>query len=364
MPTLETPPNPAPPDRSLQSEDPSGTSSGSGTVKVRTSRYGELEEHELIHLLDALDDDRARSRFRESVYISLFVYIALAWFLLYGPQVIFHQPRVINPGDALRQQQKELTYLDMPPDVAKQLQHKPTDKIAEKAHTAQTVKPTLDKMTLQQLRAMRGPAAPTPTPLPPAPQPQQQAPPQQAQQQPQPTPLPQHQPVSPQTAMVDAPKPQPRTNFNNSQSAGSALQQAARGALQGGGQGGVDYDHAPSSHGGLNTGVDVLSDTEGVDFGPYLTRILREIKSTWLPLIPEEARPPLNKQGVTQIRFSILPDGNIGGMTLEGSTHDDALNRAAWGSITGVHQFPPLPSSFKGPNLELRIHYLVNKNTE
>ena len=51
-------------------------------------------------------------------------------------------------------------------------------------------------------------------------------------------------------------------------------------------------------------------------------------------------------------------------MKLEGSTHDDAINRAAWGSITGVGVFPPLPSQFKGPNLELRITFLLNKGIE
>lgn len=110
--------------------------------------------------------------------------------------------------------------------------------------------------------------------------------------------------------------------------------------------------------------AEILSDTQGVNFNPYLQRILREIYDVWIPLIPEEARPPLMKSGVTMIRFKILPDGTIGGIYLDGSTHDDALNRAAWGSITGVGQFPPLPSQFHGPNLELRIHYLVNQKTE
>ena len=91
---------------------------------------------------------------------------------------------------------------------------------------------------------------------------------------------------------------------------------------------------------------------------------MREIKETWIPLIPEEALPPLNKQGETQIRFIILPDGRIGGMVLEGSTHDDAINRSCWGSITGVGQFPALPKEFHGPNLELRIHYFVNKEPQ
>jgi TonB family protein len=102
---------------------------------------------------------------------------------------------------------------------------------------------------------------------------------------------------------------------------------------------------------------------QGVDFGPYLNKVIREIYNNWLPLIPEEARPPLNKSGETLIRFTILPNGTVGGMALDGSTHDDALNRAAWGSVNG-QQFPPLPAEFHGPNLELRIHYMVNRNPE
>jgi len=50
-------------------------------LKLRTRRHGELEEHEIIHLLDSLDDERSRARFRESIYISIIVYLALAWFL-------------------------------------------------------------------------------------------------------------------------------------------------------------------------------------------------------------------------------------------------------------------------------------------
>ena len=124
---------------------------------------------------------------------------------------------------------------------------------------------------------------------------------------------------------------------------------------------------ASRNHGGTDMGLgaaEILSDTQGVNFNPYLRRILQEIYAQWIPLIPEEARPPLRKSGTTMIRFTILPDGTIGAMHLDGSTHDDALNRAAWGSITGVGQFPALPSQFHGPNLELRIHYLVNQDTE
>jgi TonB family protein len=278
---------------------------------------------------------------------------------------------LINPADVLRDRDKQLTYLDMPKDIGKQLPKKPSDVISDKDRVQQTKRPTLDRKTLEQLQAMRKAGAPgvtapatKPAPEPPAqqqPQPQQQVQPQQQAQQP----LPQHPPQQQQQAVVEAPRPAPtRPNFGSQLSAGDAIRQAAQQAAQNRGQGGDYGANIPVEHQGLNTGVDILSDTMGVDFNPYLRRILRQIYNTWLPLIPEEARPPLNKSGETLIRFSILPDGRIGAMHLDGSTQDQALDRAAWGSITGVGQFPPLPKEFHGPNLELRIHYLVNKRPE
>jgi len=344
MPSLETPPSSAPPNP---------------PVKVRTGRYGELEEHELIHLLDSLDDERSKARFRESIYISVIFYLAVCWFLFYGPRVLFHQPRLISPADVLKERDKQLTFLDAPKDLSKSLPPKSSKVISDKNRIQQSAHPTLDKKTLEQLQAMRKAGAPAPpapsapaTPQPPTPQ----------QQQPPPAPLPQH---PPQQQLAEAPRPAPtptRPNFGNpNQSAGDVVRQAAEQAARDRGQGGDYGQNAPVSHGGAATGVEVLSDTMGVDFGPYLRRILADIKRTWIPLIPEEARPPLNKQGETLIRFTILPDGRIAAMNLDGSSQDTAIDRAAWGGITGVGQFPPLPPGFKGPNLELRIDFLVNK---
>jgi TonB family protein len=107
-------------------------------------------------------------------------------------------------------------------------------------------------------------------------------------------------------------------------------------------------------------GLEVLSDTRGVDFKPYLNGILKQIYGRWVTLMPDEARPPENKQGVTAIRVTISPDGTIAAMHLEKLSTEQALNRAAWGAITGVGKFPALPAEFHGPNLELRIHFRVN----
>jgi len=310
-------------------------------------------------LLDSLDDERSKARFRESIYISIFFYLAVAWFLFYGPRVLFHQPRLISPADVLKERDKQLTFLDTPKDLSKSLPPKSSKVISDKDRIQQTTRPTLDKKTLEQLEAMRkagAPAAPAPAPQ------AQQPPPTEVQQPPPPTPLPQH-PVQQPQQLAEAPKPAPtRPNFGNpNQSAGDVIRQAAEQAARSHGQGGDYGAGAPVSHQGANTGVEVLSDMKNVDFGPYLRRILADIKRTWIPLIPEEARPPLNKQGETLIRFTILPDGRIAAMSLDGSSQDTAIDRAAWGGITGVGQFPPLPASFTGPNLELRIDFLVNK---
>src|SRR5271170_4604767 len=118
MPSLETPPKSAPPNQPL---------------KVRTGRFGELDEHELIHLLDSLDDERSKARFRESIYISIIIYLAIVWFLFYGPRVLFHQPRLINPVDVLKERDKQLTFLDDPANLAK-LTPKSPKAVPEKNH--------------------------------------------------------------------------------------------------------------------------------------------------------------------------------------------------------------------------------------
>lgn len=317
-------------------------------VRIRTNRYGELEEHELIRLLDTIEDERARGRFRESIYISMFIWLAIAWVAFYGPKYLWHSPQLISPTEALQQQ--AMVQLNAP----------------RMPHHAPSAPPKIDRGTLDKLRSTESKRLPVPV------APPEQAPPVAMQPTPD-VPAPAMPlPVAPRPTqrasapVPDAPLPQApsRPNFGTPGTASQEMQQAMQGSEHAGSGGSLGIRGGSGRGAALGQGVDILSDTQGVNFQPYLQRILREIYEQWIPLIPEEAQPPLNKQGVTQIRFTINADGTIAAMHLDGSTHDDALNRAAWGSITGVGQFPPLPKEFHGPNLELRIHYLVNKQTE
>lgn len=320
------------------------------------NRYDDYEFHELLNVIEQLEGSRNWASLREKVWIALIIHLVIFWYIAYGPKYLFNV-KVVDPSVVLKQREKELTYLDLPPDALKQVKPKPAP-LSDKNRVAETRKPTLDKKTLEQLEAMRRAGPPTPqpeTPAPPAPAPPA---PQVAQAQPQPPaqPLPQNQ-----QSQIEAPRPAPKPNFDTGHSTiGQDLQQMARQARGAGQFGGDMGANAPQQHSGLQGGAEILSDTMGVDFGPYMQRVIFDTKRAWYPIIPEAAQPPLLKQGRVGIRFKILPDGSVKEMILELPSGDVSLDRAAWGGITGASPYPPLPKEFKGRYLELRFFFLYN----
>ena len=206
---------------------------------------------------------------------------------------------------------------------------------------------------------MAGRRAPQ-APAPPA-QAQNQPPSQQAQQgQPQQSVRPQFQ--TDQQAQLQMPA-RPNNSFSKyagGMSAGQAIQQAAQGAAAnragGGGQEG-DFGLGTGARGRQMGQLDILSDTQGVDFGPYLQRILQDVRENWYHLIPESAEM---KKGKLAIEFAITRDGKVADMRLIATSGDVALDRPAWGSITASNPFPPLPGEFTGPYLALRFRFYYN----
>jgi TonB family protein len=106
---------------------------------------------------------------------------------------------------------------------------------------------------------------------------------------------------------------------------------------------------------------EILTDTMGVDFGPYLRQVvLPNIRKNWHNLIPEQARAPLMKKGRVIIEFAILKDGQVAGMKLVSTSGDVALDRGAWAGITASNPFLPLPTEFGGQFLKLRFSFYYN----
>jgi TonB family protein len=313
------------------------------------------------HMLAELEDELARSRKREAFWISVLVHIVLVLLIVFSPQWMpdWAQPHLLRAEDLART--KEPTFLALPSDLQKPPAKVHSDKLSDKNRTAMTTHPQIDQKTLDAMREaarLRGNQAPPgasgasrqPTPDT-APQPAPQGNSQSATNFQQPR-------VQPQES--------PRENpFRMPGSAGDVIAQAARNTRMGsGGGGGTGYGvGGPSDRNAAMGPFDILSDTQGVDFGPYLSRVLQSIKANWYTLIPEEARAPLLKHGKVAIRFLITSNGKVAGMYVEAPSGDVPLDRAAYGGITASDPFSPLPHEFRGPYLALRITFFYNPKT-
>jgi TonB family protein len=336
------------------------------------SAYRDFDADSVPHLLIQLQDDLSRSRRREAAWLSIIVHLVLILLVINEPRLekFFFRPGLTVVSPKRMTQSKELTYLELPPDQQKAAKRPDTKIISDKDRVATSPKPHLDPRELKKILDSSRPGTPGISAPPASQQPPavaQNGAPQQSQNAPQQPPAP--NPVNQnQMAKLQAPamasKP-PKATFGAAMSAESTIQQAARAALEnrGAGYGGNagDYGLGQGQRGSQVLGpAEVLSDTMGVDFGPYLQRILHDVKQNWYLLIPDSARPPIMKKGKLSIEFAIVKNGQVPAMQLVLSSGDVALDRAAWASITNSQPFPPLPSEFHGDYLSLRFNYYYN----
>jgi hypothetical protein len=61
-------------------------------------------------------------------------------------------------------------------------------------------------------------------------------------------------------------------------------------------------------------GVEILTDTMGVDFGPYLKRVVAIVRQNWYNLMPPSVYPLVLKQGKLALELVIPKDGKVKGM--------------------------------------------------
>lgn len=317
---------------------------------VRGSRWVDYDTHELLEMIGELEDERRWARLREGIWIAVLIHLALLSAVTWIPKYVFKVPQVIDPIDAIKNR-KDLSYLDLPPDALREVQPKVK------------VKPPLPKQTVVDKKTLEALKATPPPPPAPTPEPQPAAP---AVQPPPPAPIP---PSQQSQSQLEAPRPAAvpaRPNFAlNSENPADQLREEMRNASRNPGSssaGNLGASGLARHPGAGSGGVEVLSDTQGVDFRAWLQRWHHETESTWDPLIPDEVNPPLLKSGMVVIRFKVLPNGRLmepDGVILEGRSGDTALDRAAWGALTGSN-YPPLPRDFHGPYLELRAYFLYN----
>jgi TonB family protein len=336
-------------------------------LSARPPVYSDPEE---LHLLIAdLQDDASKSRMREAVWISIILHMIILFSIKQLPKWLPESTvALLTPAQTIQQNNKDLVYLEQPKDMQRATERPQTNKISDKDRIATSKNPRIDPRVLERLANNRREGAPGQNPQQPfaPPQPQPQA----AQAQPQGTPQqqmadsrPPLQNTNPNATLTQPqsqPKPKPNIFQTNAGSA-SAVDEAVREAARNRGGIGGELGGGPGTIANAKMGnVEILSDTMGVDFSPYMQRVIESIRKNWYAIIPESARPPLLKQGNVYIQFVIGKNGAVSGMRLEGPSGDVSLDRAAWGGITGSNPFPPLPQQFSGPYLALRIKFLYN----
>jgi TonB family protein len=352
---------------SLQEPPPAPPTSGADPAQLELygaeqweSAYSQM--HDFPTLLIQAQDDLSRSRKREAFWISLFAHAVLLLLILHPPDFAKYwfkrSMMIVKPVN----NDRHLTFVDAAPDNLK-VKRPNTDKISDKNRIASSKQPQLDRKELKKIidTTRAGRPGPTAPPVQQQPQPQamaQSAPPQQ-----QPAPQPPPPPAN-QVAKLQQPPVNPKELFKTGpMSASRAIEQAANAAAATRGKyAGDDGDlglgqRQPSAR----MGPEILSDTMGVDFGPYLEIVKREVKKNWYSLIPESV---LFKKGEVSIQFSILKDGQVAGLHYVTGSGDVSLDRAAYGGISASTPFPHLPTEFTGPNLTLRFDFFYNLNTD
>jgi TonB family protein len=312
---------------------------------------------ELHLLIENLDEEIDHYRRREAAWLSLIVHAVIILAFIFAPRWLPKRASLVPIKT-----KSNTTFVFDNNDV-KPIKPPKTDILSDQNRLAQMRQPAPDKETLRKWRDARRPGAPA------APRPQQQV----AQASPEPQPAqpqtaPQQQQPPPQTSQTSQvttpPQPtQPPKNPFAVASPGSSVNQAIQSVAADHGTGrsyGGDYGVAgPHPKTDRRGAMEIVSDTLGVDFGPYMQRLHVVVQNRWDVLIPQVALPPVMKKGTVVLEFSILKDGTVTGLKVISSSGDEALDRAAYGAIlTG--KLPQLPPNFTGDYLTLHAHFYYN----
>lgn len=114
----------------------------------------------------------------------------------------------------------------------------------------------------------------------------------------------------------------------------------------------------PPSPGRSGSSLELLSDPMGVDFRPYLIKVLSAVRRNWFAVMPESAK--LGRRGRVVIQFAVSRDGSVPKLVIATPSGTDALDRAAVAGVSASNPFPPLPVEFRGGSVRLQFVFLYN----
>jgi len=152
----------------------------------------------------------------------------------------------------------------------------------------------------------------------------------------------------------------------------TSVQELAQSTVQPGGGGvtvgdiGDDLASLPSlsqseAPGRTGSNLQLLSDSKGVDFKPYLVQVLAAVRRNWLAVYPQSAR--MGRRGRVLIQFIIDRQGAVPKLVIADASGTEAFDRAAVSGISASYPFPPLPSEYKGQEIRLQLTFSYNMPT-
>jgi TonB family protein len=114
----------------------------------------------------------------------------------------------------------------------------------------------------------------------------------------------------------------------------------------------------PISPGVNQPELELKSDPMGVDFRPYLIRVLATVRRNWFAVYPEAAR--LGMRGQVGVEFVVSKDGSIPKIAFSAASGSRPLDEAAVAALSASNPLPPLPIEFKGQRVVLQFTFSYN----
>lgn len=181
-------------------------------------------------------------------------------------------------------------------------------------------------------------------------------------------------PEKPKLAFQTPVAPPAPTGPVNPKFAPPSVNQAVQNLAHGEGSGGLsigdsiaDYNgsgpgiNLPASSGRPASALSMKSDPMGVDFKPYLIRVLATVRRNWQAIYPEAAR--LGTRGKVSVEFSIGTDGKIQKIVYSSQSGSRPLDEAAVAALSASNPLPSLPAEFKGQRIVLQFTFAYNMPT-
>ena len=109
-------------------------------------------------------------------------------------------------------------------------------------------------------------------------------------------------------------------------------------------------------------GLEMLTDTEGIDFNTYLRTVYISIRQNWYAIMPPSVQA--GQQGVNKVAFRVMQDGKVPEDFVKLAVHSgkEELDRASLVAIraTAAAPFSHLPEKFSHPFIALRVTFYYN----